>query len=77
MAKDIVGVVVRRSADGRTAYVERVVRLPHSLYKKIVMRRKLYCVDVTGVACSVNDRVVIAPTRPVSKTKSWVLSRVV
>lgn len=73
MAKEVVGFVDRVSADGRTAYVVRVVRKPHALYRKIRAKRVVYCAETFGVAHAIGSHVVIVETRPWSGTKRWAL----
>ncbi len=54
--------------------VEQLVK--HERYGKYIRRRRKYAVhDPQGLA-AVGDTVEIAPCRPISKTKSWRLVRV-
>lgn len=58
-----------------TVVVERTVR--HPLYRKYIRRRtKLHAHDENN-ECHVGDLVVIEECRPLSKTKSWRLTKVV
>ena len=58
-----------------TVLVER--RVKHELYGKIVAKsRKYHAHDESGVY-HMGDTVEIAETRPISKTKSWVVTRLV
>jgi small subunit ribosomal protein S17 len=52
-----------------TVLVERPVR--HSLYKKIIIRRKKFLVHDEYEKCKVGDVVKIIETRPLSKRKKW------
>lgn len=57
-----------------TVVVER--KIPHPLYGKYVRRRtKLHAHDEKG-ECREGDLVIIEQCRPLSKTKSWRLVRV-
>lgn len=58
-----------------TVLVERRVR--HPLYGKYIRRSTKYHVHDENNESHVGDRVLIAETRPVSKTKSWRLVKVV
>ena len=49
--------------------VERI--FPHSVYKKIVRRSSRIKVHDENNACKVGDVVLVAETRPLSKTKRW------
>ncbi|MBL8323841.1 MAG: 30S ribosomal protein S17 [Rubrivivax sp.] len=58
-----------------TVLVER--RAAHELYGKIVAKsRKYHCHDEKG-EYKLGDTVEIAEGRPISKTKSWVVTRLV
>lgn len=58
-----------------TVLIER--RVKHPLYGKIIQRStKIHAHDERN-ECKVGDVVVIAESRPLSKTKSWVVDRVV
>ncbi len=57
-----------------TVLVER--RVPHPLYKKFIRRStKLHAHDEENV-CQEGDRVLIEECRPLAKTKSWRLVKV-
>ncbi|OYV31087.1 MAG: 30S ribosomal protein S17 [Thiomonas sp. 20-64-5] len=58
-----------------TVLVER--RIQHPIYGKFIARSKKYSAhDETG-EYHLNDVVEIAESRPISKTKSWVVSRLI
>lgn len=52
-----------------TVLVER--RIKHSLYGKFITRSKKYCAHSDDNKFSVGDSVLIEECRPISKTKSW------
>ncbi len=58
-----------------TVLVERQVQ--HPLYKKYVKRSTKYRVHDEHNACQNGDWVQITECRPLSKTKSWTLLRIV
>ena len=58
-----------------TVLVER--RVTHPLYAKVVKRSKKYHVHDEQNECKEGDIVEIKSTRPVSKTKAWVVSRMI
>ena len=68
--KTRVGVVV---SDKMNKTVVVVVRdtTRHPLYGKIMRRNRRYAAHDEANACGVGDRVMIAETRPLSKTKRW------
>ena len=74
--RTLVGRVVSdKRAKTITVLVER--RAKHELYGKIVARsRKYHAHDETG-EYKMGDVVEIAESRPLSKTKSWVVTRLV
>ena len=66
------GVVVSDKRDKTvTVLVER--RVMHPLYKKFIKRSKRYQAHDETNSAKVGDTVRIIETRPISKTKSWVL----
>ena len=74
--RTLVGQVVSdKRAKTITVLVER--RVKHELYGKIVARsRKYHAHDERG-EYRLGDVVEIAESRPISKTKSWVVTRLV
>lgn len=68
--KSRVGVVLSNRMD-KTVVVGVADTFRHPLYGKTMRRtRKLYAHD-GGNECGIGDRVRIAETRPLSKTKRW------
>ena len=57
-----------------TVLVER--RVKHPLYGKYVVESKKYHAHDEDNECGVGDKVEIAETRPLSKTKSWKVTRI-
>ena len=70
------GVVTSDKRD-KTRKVEINYSVKHPKYGKYIRRRTVLQVHDEQNASSVGDRVEIAECRPISKTKSWVLLRVV
>ena len=64
------GVVVSNGMD-RTAIVEATERVRHRRYAKTVQRTARLAVHDADNDLGVGDRVRIAETRPLSKTKRW------
>ena len=72
----LVGTVVSDKTDKTvTVLVERKVK--HPLYGKIIRRSKKYHAHDEGNEFKPGDTVRIEETRPISKTKSWVVTRLV
>ena len=57
-----------------TVLVER--RVKHPLYGEYVVESKKYHAHDEANECGVGDKVEIAETRPLSKTKSWKVTRI-
>ena len=58
-----------------TVAIER--RMTHPLYGKIIRRRsKVHAHDANN-ECRIGDTVMLSQSRPMSKTKSWTLVKVV
>jgi small subunit ribosomal protein S17 len=70
--RTLVGRVVSSKMD-KTVVVEVRRKVMHRKYRKYLSRRKSYaCHDEENV-CLVNDEVVIQESRPLSRTKRWVV----
>lgn len=73
--RSIIGVVVSNKADKTiTVLVERKVR--HPKYGKIISRSKKYHAHDETNHCAIGDTVKIMESRPLSKTKTWVLAEI-
>jgi small subunit ribosomal protein S17 len=70
--KERVGLVVSDKMQ-KTVVVAIENRSPHPKYGKIVVRTERYKVHDEENKCVVGDRVRIQETRPLSKTKHWVV----
>ena len=68
--KSRVGVVVSNKMN-KTVVVSVRDTTRHPLYGKILRRNRKYAAHDETNACGVGDRVRIAETRPLSKTKRW------
>ena len=52
-------------------------RIMHKRYSKVITRTKRYAVHDTDFNAGIGDTVRIRETRPISKTKNWVLIDIV
>lgn len=75
--KTLIGEVISSHKMNKTIVVKIVRRVSHKLYHKIVNRTTKIHVHDEKNACHVGDRVSIAESRPISKTKSWVLVEII
>ncbi len=76
LKRTLVGKVVSDKMDKTVSVlIERHVK--HPLYGKIVRRSKKYLAHDENNQAKVGDIVEIQESRPISKNKSWVLSKVV
>lgn len=73
--KERVGLVVSDKMD-KTVVVAVENRAPHPKYKKIVVRTKKYKAHDEENKCREGDRVRITETRPLSRTKRWVVAEI-
>jgi len=71
--RELVGRVVSSKMD-KTVVVEVVRRVKHPRYRKYVNRRKTYKAHDENNEYSLNDRVIIRESRPLSRTKRWVVT---
>ncbi len=70
--KEKTGIVVSdKMKDTRIVAVDD--RVIHKRYKKVITKTKRYAVHDSESNSSIGDRVRIRETKPISKTKNWVL----
>ena len=75
LTRSLTGTVTSDKMDKTvTVLVER--RVKHPLYGKYVVESKKYHAHDEANECGVGDKVEIAETRPLSKTKSWKVTRI-
>ena len=76
-SKILQGIVVSCGKMQKTSIVRVDRRVTHPLYKKTINKfSKFHVHDETG-QCRVGDVVQIKESRPISKTKSWVLLKII
>jgi small subunit ribosomal protein S17 len=68
----LVGRVVSDKMD-KTVTVEVTRRIKHPRYHKYITRRKNYKAHDAENTCQMDDTVVIQESRPLSRTKRWVV----
>ncbi|GBF79905.1 30S ribosomal protein S17 [Aphanothece sacrum] len=73
--KERVGLVVSNKMD-KTVVVAIENRSPHPKYGKIVVKTKKFKAHDEDNQCKEGDRVRIQETRPLSKTKHWVVAEI-
>jgi len=74
--KERTGVVVSDAMD-KTVVVQAERRMAHPLYGKVIRSHKKYVAHDEKNEAHKGDRVRIAETRPLSKTKRWRLVEIV
>jgi len=74
--REVVGIVVRNKMDkGVIVAVERRVR--HDIYRKIRRRTQTFMAHDEENSARVGDRVAMSESRPLSKRKRFVVTRVI
>jgi small subunit ribosomal protein S17 len=73
--KERIGIVVSDKMN-KTCIVAVNNRIIHKRYGKVVTRTKRYVVHDSEFNSSIGDQVRICETRPLSKTKIWILTDV-
>lgn len=73
--KERVGLVVSNKMD-KTVVVAVENRAPHPKYRKIMVQTKRYKAHDENNDCKEGDRVRIRESRPLSRTKRWVVSEI-
>ncbi len=75
MARKITGIVSSNKAD-KTIHITVTSRLTHPLYGKQYTRSRKFAAHDEKNEAKIGDRVEIEEVRPISKTKSFVLTQV-
>jgi len=73
--KERVGTVVSNKMD-KTVVVAVENRSPHPKYGKIIVKTRRFKAHDEENRCQEGDRVRIRETRPLSKTKRWIVSEI-
>ena len=68
----LTGTVVSDKMD-KTVAVEIIRRVKHARYHKYVNRRNVFKAHDEGNDCAVGDTVTIQESRPLSRTKRWLV----
>ena len=71
--KERLGLVVSDKMD-KTVVIAVESRVTHDKYKKIVVRTTKYKAHDENNQCKVGDQVRIRETRPLSRTKRWIVA---
>lgn len=74
--KERVGLVISDKMD-KTVVVAVENRAPHPKYGKIVVKTKHYKAHDEENRCRTGDRVRISETRPLSRTKRWIVTDII
>ncbi|MBX9585667.1 MAG: 30S ribosomal protein S17 [Gammaproteobacteria bacterium] len=75
-ARSLIGVVTSDKMN-KSIIVTVVNHVKHPLYGKYLRREKKMVAHDEQNSCKVGDTVQIRETRPISKTKSWVLDKII
>ena len=76
MKKTFTGVVVSDKAD-KTVSVKVERKFAHPLYGKVVTRSHKYAAHDENNEFRIGDRVEIVAVRPISKTKTWKVAKLI
>lgn len=76
MRKTFTGVVVSDKAD-KTVSVKVERKFAHPLYGKVVTRSHKYAAHDENNEFRIGDRVEIVAVRPISKTKTWKVAKLI
>ncbi len=70
------GIVVSNKMD-KTIVVKVERQYKHPLYKKIVRKHKKFKAHDEKNECNIGDMVLIQESKPISRDKKWVLSKII
>ena len=73
--RELSGIVTSNKMDKTVVVqVDRIVK--HPFYKKYIKRRSKFVAHDKENQCGIGDKIVIAASRPISKTKRWYVSNI-
>ncbi len=73
--KEKIGIVVSNKMN-KTVVVQVESRFPHPMYSKTMVKTKKYLAHDEMEQCNIGDEVLVQETRPLSKKKRWVLTKI-
>nr|QXM17344.1 ribosomal protein S17 [Chaetoceros costatus] len=73
--KEKVGIVISNKMD-KTIVVQVESRFPHPIYSKTMVKTKKYLAHDETEQCNIGDQVLVQETRPLSKRKRWILTKI-
>ena len=73
MTKKVLKGIVTSTKNNKTIVVEVTRKFKHPFYEKVIKRSKKYHAHDENNECNVNDEVLIQESRPLSKTKRWIV----
>ena len=73
--KTAIGIVTSNKMN-KSAVIQINYIKKHALYKKYIQRSKKYMVHDENNLCDIGDKVEIKQTRPLSKRKQWVVTKI-
>jgi small subunit ribosomal protein S17 len=76
MKRQLVGTVISNKMDKTVVVmVERLVK--HKFYHKYIRRRSKFAAHDQDNTCQIGDKVMLAESRPLSKSKRWRVNKIV
>jgi small subunit ribosomal protein S17 len=75
MKRQVIGTVVSDKMD-KTVIIQTERLVKHRQYHKYVRRRAKFAAHDAENSCRIGDKVLITESRPLSKTKRWLVSRI-
>ena len=76
LRKERIGVVTSNKME-KSIVVSEVKKVKHQMYGKFVLKTKKYVAHDEKNDCNEGDTVRIMETRPMSKTKCWILVEII
>ena len=76
LRKERIGVVTSNKMQ-KSIVVSEVKKVKHPMYGKFVLKTKKYVAHDEKNDCNIGDRVKIMETRPLSRSKCWMLVEII
>lgn len=73
--KEKIGIIVSNKME-KTVVVQVESRYPHPIYSKTMVKTKKYLAHDNLGECNIGDQVLVQESRPLSKRKRWIVTKI-
>ena len=73
--KEKIGIIVSNKME-KTVVVKVESRYPHPIYSKTMVKTRKYLAHDNLGECNIGDQVLVQESRPLSKRKRWIVTKI-